>query len=272
LGDDLITSLSNESIKRIKKLKDRKNREATATAFVEGTRQVVEAIRKNALIEKIIYTEAFLSSIADKSIGEIILGCDASQMLVSEEVFKSFSVKEGPQGVAAVVHQKWTRISEYSGDFSGVWVCLWEIADPGNLGTILRTMDAVGATGLILAGNCTDPYDPTSLRASMGGIFGKTLVKSKLEELVDTIKNRSIKAFGTSDSAEVYYRDILFPNDMFLVMGSERQGIPDQIMELCIEKVNIPMQGDCDSLNLAVATGVLLYEILDQHLINSGKN
>ena len=268
--DDLITSPANEKIKAVRKLKDRKFRDLTNTAYVEGIRQVVEAIQQNIAIEKLIFTDKFRSSTTDSRINDVINGCKAPKMVVSEEVFKSFSIKENPSGLAAVVRQKWSRISEYHGGFSGVWVCLWEIADPGNLGTILRTMDAVRASGLILVGNCSDPYDPAAIRASMGAVFSKNLVKSNLEELVSVIKSSSIIAIGTSDTASISYREIRYPKNMFLVMGSERQGIPQQLGEVCTQTVRIPMLGVCDSLNLSVATGVILYEILDQQSVSMG--
>lgn len=261
----MITSISNEHVKNIRKLKDRKFREATLSAYVEGTRQVIEAIQQNLEIEKIILTNTFLSSVNNEKILEVLQGCEAPRMEVTKEVFSSFSLKEGPQGIGAVIRQRWTKLEEHISSFSGVWVCLWEIADPGNLGTILRTMDAVGSSGVILTGNCTDPYDPASIRSSMGAVFSKTLVKSNLEELIVAIRDHAIETIGTSDSANLHYRDARYPTDMLLLMGSERQGIPNQLRDMCSSIVNLPMLGVCDSLNLAVATGVLLYEILDQH-------
>lgn len=271
MTDKIITSTANESVKAIRKLKDRKYRESTGTAYVEGIRQVVEAIRQNVTIEKIIVTDNFLSSMGNGETGKTIMDCSAPRSIVSDEVFRSFSLKEGPTGLAAVIHQRWTNVSDLSAGISGVWVCLWEIADPGNLGTIMRTIDATGAKGVILAGNCTDPYDPTAIRASMGGVFNKILVKTSLDELVIMIQAQGIEVFGTSDTAGKYYREVAYPKDMLLIMGSERQGIPSRLSELCSTMVSLPMEGVCDSLNLAVATGVMLYEILDQHVMKTGK-
>ncbi len=268
----MITSHSNETVKSIRKLKDRKYRDNTTTAYVEGVRQVIEALKQGVVVEKIILAEAFLQSLHDERIESILENSSITKIVVSDEVFKSFSLKEGPKGIAAVIQQNWKTISEFNDKLSGVWVCLWEIADPGNLGTIIRTLDAAGAKGAILAGNCTDPFDPVSIRASMGAIFSKTLVKSDLAELVEVIKSKSYPVFGTSDSAGLYYRDVKYPDNMILLMGSERQGIPQELGELCSKMVSLPMKGVCDSLNLAVATGIILYEILDQHNVPIGKN
>jgi TrmH family RNA methyltransferase len=267
----MITSTANESVKAVRKLKERKYRESTGTAYVEGIRQVIEAIQQNTAIEKIIVTDNFLASESNGEVGKTVMDCSAPKMIVSDEVFRSFSLKEGPTGLAAVIHQKWMDVSALSAGISGVWVCLWEVADPGNLGTIMRTMDATGARGLILAGNCTDPYDPTAIRASMGGVFNKILVKSSLDELVNVIQAKELKAYGTSHAAGKYYREAAYPQNMLLIMGSERQGIPARLSELCKTMVSLPMKGVCDSLNLAVATSVMLYEILDQHIRKTGK-
>ena len=272
LKDKLITSTANESVKAIRKLKDRKYRESTGTAYVEGVRQVIEAIQQRVDIKHIIVTDIFLATMSDNEISKTLLSCSAPKMIVSDEVFRTFSLKEGPAGLAAVIRQKWMNVAELSVGFSGVWLCLWEIADPGNLGTILRTMDATAAQGVILAGNCTDPYDPTAIRASMGGVFNKKMVKASLEELVKVINTQAITAIGTSNAACKYYREVSYPQNMLLIMGSERQGIPDKLRELCSTMVSLPMKGVCDSLNLAVATGVMLYELLDQHAMKTGND
>lgn len=260
----MITSSANETIKRIRKLRDRKFREESSSAYVEGIRIVVEAVEKTVDIERIVVAESFATTQRHSEVIEQILKKNLEILNVSDEVFRSLSLKDRPQGISAVVKQHWTSIEEIDQRIKGLWVCLWEVADPGNLGTILRTMDAVDAKGLILAGNCTDPYDPSAIRASMGAIFSKTLVKSTLEDLVNLIDRSHIFTVGTSDSASKNYRDIHYPRDMMLCMGSERQGLPQELGSICNELVALPMLGSCDSLNLAVATGVILYEILNQ--------
>lgn len=261
----MITSTANETIKSIRKLRDRKYRDETSSAYVEGIRIIVEAVEQQVEIQRIIVGESFTNTSNHKEILQAIQNKGFEITNVSDEVFRSISLKEGPQGISAVVRQNWTPISSITKQVTGLWVCLWEVADPGNLGTILRTMDAVNATGLILAGNCTDPYDPSAIRASMGAVFTKTLVKSNLTEIVELIKKNSIFTVGTSDSASVHYREFDYPENMMLLMGSERQGIPQELQNVCNELVRIPMLGSCDSLNLAVATGIVLYEILNHN-------
>ncbi len=263
----MITSSSNAKIKDIRKLRNRKFREESGLFFAEGSRIVIEAIEHGADIKDLIVTPRY----AQSDIGLQVINRANEKKLhlleVSEEVFQSLSQKEGPQGIGAVISQKWSKIESLTSRFSGVWLGLYEIADPGNLGTIIRTCDATGIRHILLIGNCTDPYDPTALRACMGGIFSKELFQLSTDNFIDLIKHQGINVIGTADSAEIDYRSFRFPEDMILMMGSEREGLPLRIAEICKAIVRIPMQGSCDSLNLAVATGVVLYEILYQHII-----
>ena len=262
----MITSSSNDLLKSIRKLRGRKYRDETSQAYIEGTRIVWEAIEQHAEIEKIILSQTFENSPKRSKLYELVQKSKIEQIIVSDEAFVSISSKQGPQGIGAVIRQNWTKFEDFQKDFYGLWFCLWEVADPGNLGTILRTMDAVGARGLILLGNSTDPYDPGAVRSSMGALFSKILVKSDLDFVIRWIKENNITTFGTSDAARTYYRDVDYPDNMVLVMGSEREGIPEKLQEVCTKMVYMPMMGSADSLNLAVASGVILYEILDQRL------
>ncbi|MEN6528397.1 MAG: RNA methyltransferase [Anaerolineaceae bacterium] len=259
-----ITSSANPLVKKIRKLHDRKFRAETSLAYIEGVRIVLEAVQQNVPIEKLILSETFLNDPKREFISSKLKTKNIDSVIVTDSVFQAFSDKEGPQGIGAIISQKWLPFSDLTKVFHGIWVCLWEIADPGNLGTILRTMDGVGAEGVILTGNCTDPYDPGALRASMGALFSKNLVKSSQEDLIRWVKDYQIFTIGTSDSGKINYREVTYPANMLLMMGSERQGLPPSLTEICQRIVSIPMKGTADSLNLAVATGILLYEIYEQ--------
>jgi TrmH family RNA methyltransferase len=257
----LITSISNERIKNIRKLRQRKYREETGSFFIEGSRIVIEALQQKAEVHELLYTPNYLESEIGKQVLALAEKEKINYLELSGEVFQTISQKENPQGIGAVVRQRWNELSNPS----GVWVGLSEIADPGNLGTIIRTCDATGAKGVILIGNCTDPYDPTALRASMGGIFTKELVKIEEDKFIHWVTESKIAVIGTSDAAECDYRTCRYPMNMILLMGSEREGLSEGLQQICRETVSMPMKGSCDSLNLAVATGVMLYEILYQH-------
>ena len=261
----MISSTSNPRIKAIRKLADSKERSATNTFLAEGLRVVGQAVDSDVHIQELLYCEDLLISDYGKSLVEKLKQNTSVEIIeVSKEVFESLARKDKPQGIAAVIRQKWADLNDFSSVDRGIWVALEAVQNPGNLGTVLRTCDAVGAKGLLLLDHSTDPYDPAAVRASMGAIFTKTLVKSTLNDVVNLVNHDNIFSVATSDAASVYYRELRYHKDMLLVMGSERQGLPQEVLAKCNEVVKIPMLGSCDSLNLAVATGVVLYEILNQ--------
>jgi TrmH family RNA methyltransferase len=190
---------------------------------------------------------------------------DINCLEVSADVFRSMSLKEGPQGIAAVVRQRWEALEEIIPGNELCWIALASVQDPGNLGSILRTSDAVGAAGVILIGDATDPYDPGAVRAGMGAIFSQRLVRASNEELHAWKLRHGARVVGTSDAASLDYRDAAYSRPLVLFMGSEREGLGEEEMTVCDEIVHIPMEGRSDSLNLAVATGVMLFEIARQH-------
>ena len=139
------------------------------------------------------------------------------------------------------------------------------VADPGNLGTIMRTADAVGCRGIILLGHSTDPYDPTAVKASMGALFSLELFQSDWQPFAQWQRDHRITLVGTSDHAETDYQAIKYRRPLVLLMGSERHGLSSEMMTACDHLVQIPMVGRSDSLNLAVASAVMLYEIFNQN-------
>jgi len=260
----LITSLSNNQIKQIRKLREKKYRSETGLFFLEGIRIVIEALQTSGFVEQLIICRELING--DKALEAVkdAQEKNISILEVNEDVFKSLSGKEGPQGVAAVARQRWSNIEEIRNPVEGIWIALYQVADPGNLGTILRTLDGMGGKGIILLDNCTDPYDPSAIRASMGTIFSKSITKLNSEDFVSLIRKNNIKVVGTSDAAKKDFRSYHYNKDMVLLMGSEREGLPEKLVEVCDEVVSIPMLGKADSLNLAVASSIMLYEIAAQ--------
>jgi len=265
----MITSPSNERLKAIRKLNDRKARQESGLFIIEGLRIVGEAVERGAKIETLIVAPELLkSSFGQQLVGRIdALGVPLLE--VSADVFRRIALKENPQGLSAVVRQRWLPLAEarlggIPGLSSGTWVALDEVADPGNLGTILRTHDAVGGQGVILLDQSTDPYDPSCVRASMGALFCQKLVKTSFAEFAAWKERTGVPVIGASGSARVDYHLFRYPPEMVLLMGSERQGLQEKHLAICDELVRIPMVGSSDSLNLAVATAVILYEIFNQ--------
>lgn len=260
--DSIITSPSNSKIKEIRRLSDRKARTEQGLFFVEGIRLVLEAIQQHAEIQKLIISPELLKSEKASDWIEPYLHQHPEKAIqVTPDVFRSISEKDGPQGVAAVIRQRWSYLADIHPVLCDCWVALDEIADPGNLGTILRSVDGSGARGVILLDQSTDPYDPTSLRGSMGAIFSIPVIKTSFEDFADWITAEHLPVIGTSDRGTMDYHQIKYPNPLVLLMGSERQGLDQKHFDLCTHIAAIPMRGRSDSLNLAVATGIMLYEI-----------
>jgi len=260
----IITSFSNPKIKFIRKLEQKKYRQATGSYFVEGLRIVGEAVQTNAPVETLVISPELLESEFGQSLIEDPLLKHTDRLEVSAEIYKKIAHKDGPQGIGAVLRQSWQTLDEIKLSPNDLWVALDDVADPGNLGTIMRTAESVGCRGLILLGNTTDPYDPSAVKASMGAVFSLILAKTNWEQFMVWQTSNSLSLIGTSDHASTDYQSVNYQRPLVLLMGSERHGLTPEMMDQCSHRVQIPMVGRSDSLNLAVATGLLLYEIFNQ--------
>ncbi|HEY9087737.1 MAG TPA: RNA methyltransferase [Anaerolineaceae bacterium] len=260
----LVTSSANPRIKQIRKLRERKERQSSGLFYVEGLRIIAEAAQQGAQIDTLIAAPELLTSEFGQELADKFAHQGVPVLEVSAPVFETLSLKEGPAGLAAVIHQQWSRLEDAYPDPAATWVALDSVADPGNLGTILRTHDAVAGKGVILLDHSTDPYDPTAIRASMGAVFTQQLVRASFAEFALWKREHGVFLVGTSDKAQTDYARFDYPERLVILMGSERQGLQPQHLDLCDAVVAIPMRGSSDSLNLAVATGVVLYEIHNQ--------
>lgn len=260
----MISSRNNPTIKQIRSLRQRREREASGLYFVEGIRLVAEAVQSAASIKQLIVAPDLLQSPFARDLVEQQRQIGVPCLEVTAEVFETLSVKEGPQGLGAVLRQRWEQLDHVQAENELCWVALDAVADPGNLGTVLRTADAVGAAGVILLGNSTDPYDPVALRGSMGAIFAQRLVRATWEQFIAWKERHGYSVVGTSDAATTDYQAFQYQPPIVLLMGSERHGLSASQQMACDAVVSIPMVGRSDSLNLAVATGVMLYEIYNQ--------
>lgn len=260
----MITSTANPTIKFIRKLADRKERLQTGLFFVEGLRIVGEALQKGWEVETLVVAPELLTSLFGQQLVAEYVDKQGRVDEVSADVFRSLSVKDGPQGIGAVVRQRWAGLDDIHLQAGDTWIALDSVQDPGNLGTILRTSDAAGCRGVILLDQSTDPFDPGTVRASMGAVFSQPLIKTSLAAFASWKKREGAAIIGTSDKAKQDYHRYKYPEGLVLLMGSERQGLQEQHLALCSEVVSIPMQGESDSLNLAVATALIIYEILNQ--------
>ncbi|MDR3576245.1 MAG: RNA methyltransferase [Anaerolineaceae bacterium] len=260
----MITSMANTQIKEIRKLHDRKYRRESGLFYGEGLRIVTEAIKQKVELSQLLVAPELLTSEFGLKLVEEQRAKGVPVLELSEFVFKSIAQKEGPQGIAGVFVQQKLKLDKITRGDNDLWVALDSVADPGNLGTILRTSDGVGGCGVILMDHSTDPYDPTTIRASMGAVFTQKIIETTFDEFAAWKKRLNFPLVGTSGAAQHDYHLTRYPPNLILLMGSEREGLNDQAIQLCDRLVSIPMVGQSDSLNLAVAAGVVLYEIFNQ--------
>jgi len=262
----VITSTANTRIKRIRALRMRKERDEQQLAFVEGIRSVVEAIQVEAPLDCLVICQQLLKGQVAWDAVNMARAAGTEVIEVDETVFRTLSRREGPQGIAAVVQQRWERLDDIHPSDGDTWVALEEAADAGNIGTVVRSCDATGAEGVILLDYTADPYDPVAMRASTGAVFTKRLVRASFDEFVDWARVRGVTIIGTAGDAASDYRTADYGQRTGILMGSERAGLPTARQAACDRMVSIPMMGRADSLNLAVATALVLYEVLHQRL------
>jgi TrmH family RNA methyltransferase len=265
---ELITSRSNPRIKQTRALQQRRARQEAGLFLVEGIRHVGEAVAaaeagRGGQIEAIYYAPDLLTSPFGRDLVEVQSRRNVPCFATSAEVFASLAEKENPQGLLAVVRQPRMHLADLKpGEFS--WgVALVAPQDPGNIGAILRTIDAVGAHGLLLLDGGADPYHPGSVRASMGAIFWYPPVEASFAEFADWARKHHYAILGTSAHASFDYRNLeAYPRPAILLLGSEREGLTEEQAAACTQLIRLPMRGRVTSLNLAVAAGVLLYDML----------
>jgi len=252
---NIITSLSNPLIKQARALHQKKARVESGLFLVEGIHHVGEAISAGWNVHSVLYAPDLLTSeFGRKTIDKLATKAQP----VSVQVIESLAEKENPPGILAIVQQKQTNFTGLSALRTGV--ALVAPQDPGNVGTILRTMDAVGADVLFLLDGGVELYHPTVIRSSMGTIFWKPVVQTPFDEFVGWARGREYQLVGTSAHGNVEFQTF-HPNiPWVLVLGNEQKGLSVEQTRVCDVTVSLPMKGRVSSLNLAVAAGVLLYQ------------
>ena len=251
----IITSLGNPLVKQIRALRQKKTRAESGLFLVEGIHHVGEVVEAGWDVETLIYAPGLLTSTFAR---DLVNRLDSKRQPVSEQVMESLADKENPQGILAVVHQRRTRLNEL-GQINRA-VALVSPQDPGNVGTILRTMDAVGADAMFLLDKGVELYHPSVIRSSMGTLFWKPIVQTSFEQFVSWARAGKYQLIGTSARGDVEYQTLVPQNPWVLVLGNEQKGLSPEQVSACDVTVSLRMQGRVSSLNLSVAAGVLLYQ------------
>jgi RNA methyltransferase, TrmH family len=267
-----LTSRNNPKLKQVRLLlQQRKARLETGLFVVEGIRHVGEAIDASAHVEYLCYAPDLLTSeYAHKLVQEQEkrgMPCYA----VSKEIFVDLAEKDNPQGLLAVMRQPRLALDSLSPETHPWLIALVAPQDPGNIGSILRTIDAVGASGLLLLDDpadqqrSADPYHPSAVRASMGALFWHPLVNASFPDFTRWAKQHAYHIYGTSAHAAQDYRQVhAYQSPLILLLGTEREGLTPEQAAVCDSMLCMPMKGRVTSLNLSIATGIMLYAILDK--------
>jgi TrmH family RNA methyltransferase len=256
-----VTSLANPIVKDIRALTSKKDREAAGAFLAEGLAFVTEALARGWPVRTLVYDRAIKG---DVQLGRTIaaaLAQDGQVLEVTDKVLSAITRRDNPQPVLGVFEQRWRRLDEVKPGRNETLVALDRVRDPGNLGTIIRTADAAGASGVILIGECTDPFALEAVRATMGSLLAMPLVKCSEAEFLAWQADAGAQVVATHLKGAVDYRTVDYAaRPVVLLMGNEQAGLTDRLADSADMRVRIPQQGSAESLNLAIATAVMLFE------------
>ena len=259
----IISSKDNEFIKHIKKLKDKKYRDINKEYVVEGIKLIKEAIEEKAEIKQIFICDNCQNSdIIPKELMYEIAKYEC--VYVTDKIFASITQVTNPQGIMAIIEKGDTDAQiDYAQD---IIVALDDVQDPGNLGTILRTVDSIGLNQIIVSKGTADAFNSKVVRSTMGAIFRVKIIEvENLPQAIKEMRRHHFKLMVTSLQTENSIYDIQF-NKKIIVIGNESNGVSKEIQEMADEKAKIPMLGKTESLNASVAAGVVMYEYVRQKL------
>lgn len=262
---ELISSHSNPLVKQVRSLRQKKGRDETGMFLVEGVHHVGEAVEAGWELVTLVYASDQLTSDFARRLVEEQSRGGLRCVAMTSELFAALAEKDNPQGILAIVHQHHLTLEQLNPQRIHLGVAVVTPQDPGNVGTILRTVDAAGADGLFLLDGGVELYHPSAVRASMGTLFWKPVIRASFDEFIGWARKNRYQLIGSSAHAQTDYRDIKPDNrPTILLLGSEQKGLSQEQMALCDVNVSLPMKGRASSLNLAVAAGVLLYSLIDK--------
>jgi TrmH family RNA methyltransferase len=259
-----ITAFSNPLIKRVRNLRDKRHRREEGLFLAEGLRILTEAHDAGRLPQYLFYTRESANHPLVVELVEAVENKTGWAVETNADILSKLSGKDNPGAVVGVYAEFEARLEDLDRNASPIWLVAERLRDPGNLGTILRTADAIGAGGLILVDECADPFSVEAVRASMGALFTVPVARAPWAEFATWLRKGPGQLVGLSLDTDLDYQDARYEAPTFLLTGNEAQGMPDFMAAACDLTVKIPMLGKADSLNAAVATAVMAYEVLNQ--------
>jgi len=258
-----ITAFSNPLVKDVRALREKKGRRRQGMFLAEGLRILTEARETGKLPAILFYAEGMSHPLLDTLIAEVETA-HGDVVETDADILHKLSGKDNPQSVVAVYRSFDTSLERIDRGTAPLWIVAQALRDPGNLGTMLRTGDAVGAGGLILVDECVDPFSVEAVRASMGALFTQKIAAAAWPEFLAWLRKGEGQLIGTSLRADLDYQATRYEKPAFLLVGNEAQGLPEAYEAECDLLVKMPMAGKADSLNAAVATAVMAYEVINQ--------
>lgn len=257
---DLISSAANPLIKRLRSLERKKGRSDTGCFLAEGARLIEQALAQGWSIRTIMTASSVSQTPFSQDIIARAKAGGARHVCVPDRLLGSLTRKDNPQAMIAEIEQRALDLASLSPCPDRLWLGLYQIRDPGNLGTILRTLDCAGAGGAILIDQCCDPYSVEAVRASMGSIFDVSLARSSFDAFNSWCRGAGLVSIAASVNGTATHTDMDFSQPSLILMGNEQAGLPLDIEATCDYLCRIPMRGGADSLNLAQASAIMLYE------------
>ena len=258
----LITGFSNPTVKALRALREKKHRKASGKFLAEGLRLLTDARTSGHLPEVLVMATGRDPHPLLHALEADVHAAGGEVLELAPDLLTKITGKDNPQAVAGVFAEFDTSLAALDRSSAKIWLVAQALRDPGNLGTMLRTGDAVGAGGLILIDDCADPFSVEAVRASMGAVFTQAIAQARWEEFLPWLRGGAGQLVAASLRDAVDYRSAPYAAPCFLMVGNESQGLPEDYELACDLRVTMPMKGRADSLNAAVAGAVLAYEAL----------
>jgi len=260
----LITDRHDPQFLGIRSLQSEIGRQRSGLYLIEGIRHLVRACDENLPLDLLIVEPSILSNPFGQKLVRRLRKAGVKSIRLSAQLYRELTLASEPQGVGAVLRQRWSSLNQLKESRNSLWLVIESVDQPGNLGTMLRTAEAAGVSGVSLIGTGCDPWDPACVRASMGALFSQKLIRCTVRECADWARRAGVSLVGSSPRGLLNYKSLHCRWPAALLIGNEKQGLSPELMDTCNFVVRIPMRDGCDSVNAAVASGVLLFELSSQ--------
>jgi TrmH family RNA methyltransferase len=259
-----ITAFSNPLVKQARALREKRHRREAGQFLAEGLRILTEAKDEGRLPATIFFAADSAAHPLVIALVQAVETAGGDAIETDRDILHKLSGKDNPQAVVGIFDQWATNLDTIDRDTAPIWLVAQALRDPGNLGTILRTGDAVGAGGLILIDDCVDPFSVEAVRASMGALFTQRIAQASWGDFLPWLRGGAGQLVGLSLDTATDYQAPAYTPPTFLLVGNEARGLPGDYAAACDLRVKLPMRGKADSLNAAVACAVMAYEVASQ--------